>query len=140
MAATIHQLCSPQSYGSVISSEEKDWRCQHKHKKSRRTSYDSLWKQYFRDPSHWWDNRSSKAGPAYPDFQHKVTKEFLWVDCSYNPSWAVEELRSRGLTSYMHAQHREPCEKDEKVTLHKPLLCNDEASPFVTALRACTKN
>ena len=34
---------------------------------------DYLWRQYFSDPSQWWDNRKSKRNPKGPDFKHKVT-------------------------------------------------------------------
>ncbi|KAI5069669.1 hypothetical protein GOP47_0015970, partial [Adiantum capillus-veneris] len=58
---------------------------------------ESVWKEYFRDPSQWRDNRNSKISAAYPDFKHRVTNQPLWLDCTYNPSWIAEELRSRGL-------------------------------------------
>eukprot|EP00250_Pteridium_aquilinum_P020916 c24989_g17_i1 orf=63-389(+) len=75
-----------QSLGLVTSSEEKEW----PHNKSAHRSSDSLWKEYFRDPSQWWDNRISKVGPSYPDFKHKLTKESLWIDGRHNPSWVGE--------------------------------------------------
>jgi hypothetical protein len=32
---------------------------------------ETLWRQFFSDPSQWWDCRSEKVNPRYPDFKHK---------------------------------------------------------------------
>ncbi|KAI5080163.1 hypothetical protein GOP47_0005642 [Adiantum capillus-veneris] len=56
------------------------------------SSTKSLWQEFFRDPSKWWDNRHHKRTPRQPDFQHKLTKEPLWTDSSDNPSWVEEKL------------------------------------------------
>eukprot|EP00250_Pteridium_aquilinum_P020196 c24737_g8_i1 orf=89-298(+) len=69
MPGTIHVLWSLQLVKK--GPEEEEWPCR---KEKHRRSNDSLWKDYFRDPSKWWDNRSSKLGPAYPDFKHKTSK------------------------------------------------------------------
>ncbi|KAI5065495.1 hypothetical protein GOP47_0020190 [Adiantum capillus-veneris] len=59
---------------------------------------DLLWKEFFKDPSKWWDNRSSKRSPKQPDFKHKLTKEPLWVDSRKNPSWVKDELYRLGFS------------------------------------------
>ncbi|KAI5084889.1 hypothetical protein GOP47_0001058 [Adiantum capillus-veneris] len=56
------------------------------------THLDWSWKEFFRDPSNWWDNRSSKRSPRQPDFKHKLTKQPLWLDSRDNPSWVHDEL------------------------------------------------
>ncbi|MCO5551378.1 hypothetical protein L7F22_004880, partial [Adiantum nelumboides] len=53
---------------------------------------ESSWKDFFRDPSMWWDNRSSKRSPTQPDFKHRLTKEPLWIDSRDNPPWVHDEL------------------------------------------------
>ncbi|KAI5084860.1 hypothetical protein GOP47_0001029 [Adiantum capillus-veneris] len=60
---------------------------------------DLLWKQFFRDSSEWRDSRSSKRSLRQADLKHKLTKEPLWMDSSHYPSWASEELITRGFTS-----------------------------------------
>eukprot|EP00250_Pteridium_aquilinum_P020920 c24989_g2_i2 orf=106-573(+) len=120
-AGTIyHQLRS-----SALATSSTD---EHKpNKKSRpSSSHDLLWKEFFRDPSQWWDNRRSKAGSAYPDFKHKVTKDSLWIHGCYNSSWVDEELRRRGLSVSSQAQDGDPC--------------HDNGTAFVALLRACAKN
>ncbi|KAI5080114.1 hypothetical protein GOP47_0005593 [Adiantum capillus-veneris] len=67
---------------------------------------DLSWKEFFRDPSLWWDKRSTKRNPRQPDFKHKLTKQPLWMDSPYNPSWVAEELISRGFTAH-HANTAE---------------------------------
>ncbi|KAI5059723.1 hypothetical protein GOP47_0026042 [Adiantum capillus-veneris] len=57
---------------------------------------DLSWQEFFKDPSKWWDNRSSKRSPRHPDFKHKVTKEPLWMHGRNNPSWVKDELFRRG--------------------------------------------
>eukprot|EP00250_Pteridium_aquilinum_P020845 c24964_g3_i1 orf=2-1366(-) len=54
-----------------------------------------LWKDYFRDPSLWWDRRSSKTNPNAADFRHKFNRESLWLDAWDNPSWVHQMLRGR---------------------------------------------
>jgi hypothetical protein len=34
---------------------------------------ETLWQEFFSDPSQWWDGRSEKVNPRYPDFKHKKT-------------------------------------------------------------------
>jgi len=38
---------------------------------------EKLWREFFLDPSQWWDHRSEKANERYPDFKHKETQEAL---------------------------------------------------------------
>ncbi|KAI5077994.1 hypothetical protein GOP47_0007818 [Adiantum capillus-veneris] len=57
---------------------------------------DLLWKDFFRAPSKWWDERSSKRRPGEPDFKHKETNEPLWMEKRKNPPWVRDELIRRG--------------------------------------------
>eukprot|EP00250_Pteridium_aquilinum_P011492 c20103_g2_i1 orf=1-540(-) len=98
--------------------------------KSRYRPSDLLWRDYFRDPSQWWDNRIGKLGPAYPDFKHKVSKKSLWINRRSSPSWVVEELRRRGLAMSAQAQDA------EKIRHYKA----HEVTAFVALLRACAKS
>eukprot|EP00250_Pteridium_aquilinum_P018977 c24248_g11_i1 orf=92-529(+) len=99
-------------------------------RKSPQTSLHALWEGNSRNPSQWW-----KAGPAYPHFQHRATKEDLWIDGSCNPSWVGEELRRRGLGPC----YGELWKDDEKVIHHKALVFHDQGTAFVALLRACAK-
>ncbi|KAG0581800.1 hypothetical protein M758_3G008300 [Ceratodon purpureus] len=49
---------------------------------------EQLWKEYFADPSQWWDNRVAKINPRSPDFRHKATRKALWLDGWSTPLWA----------------------------------------------------
>jgi len=53
---------------------------------------EKLWREFFSDPSQWWDHRSEKANTRYPDFKHKMTHESLWLNGKLNPSWVEAEL------------------------------------------------
>eukprot|EP00250_Pteridium_aquilinum_P009426 c18660_g2_i1 orf=2-442(-) len=55
-----------------------------------------LWKEYFRDPPQFLDDRNSKRGPKSPDFRHKEGREPLWMDGGHNSPWVKEELRGSG--------------------------------------------
>ncbi|KAH7428661.1 hypothetical protein KP509_09G010600 [Ceratopteris richardii] len=83
-----------------------------------------LWKEYFRDPSQWWDNRSRKVHPGYPDFKHKGTKQCLWIDNPCTPSWVTAELSRRSMETPLPA---------------RPVIC-DDCTAFVVSLRACAKS
>ena len=52
------------------------------------------WRQYFADPSQWWDNQENKRNPRCPDFKHKVTRKALWIDGWYTPDWVSDRLRA----------------------------------------------
>jgi hypothetical protein len=41
---------------------------------------DRCWKEYFSNPSLWWNNRNNKKNPKALDFKHKISKEALWID------------------------------------------------------------
>ncbi|KAF6173423.1 hypothetical protein GIB67_027118 [Kingdonia uniflora] len=45
-------------------------------------STQELWQIFFANPLEWWDNRTTKRTPKYPDFKHKDTGEALWVDAN----------------------------------------------------------
>ncbi|KAJ7295315.1 hypothetical protein O6H91_Y197900 [Diphasiastrum complanatum] len=51
-----------------------------------------LWKKFFSDPSQWHDHRLEKRSLSQPDFQHKHTKDGLWIDGRYTPSWITSKL------------------------------------------------
>lgn len=53
----------------------------------------ALWRQYFNDPSAFWDNRRDKRNPKAPDFKAKNGGEGLWISSRRNPSWVATSLR-----------------------------------------------
>ncbi|KAF8721874.1 hypothetical protein HU200_022818 [Digitaria exilis] len=55
-------------------------------------SAEELWQAFFANPLDWWDNRTNKKNPRYPDFKHKHTGEALWVDGRNNPNWVISQL------------------------------------------------
>lgn len=64
---------------------------------------DLLWREYFADPSSFWDNRNDKRSPNSPDFAHKTKKNakgyaaglYLPENDRFkkNPSWVASALR-----------------------------------------------
>ncbi|CAM6033764.1 unnamed protein product [Sphagnum compactum] len=62
------------------------------HGGQKRKSVEKLWREFFSDPSQWWDHRSEKANPRYPDFKHKKTREGLWLSDKFKPSWVEAEI------------------------------------------------
>jgi hypothetical protein len=40
---------------------------------------ETLWQQFFTDPSQWWDCRPEKVTERHPDFKHKETQDALWL-------------------------------------------------------------
>ncbi|KAI5083686.1 hypothetical protein GOP47_0003429, partial [Adiantum capillus-veneris] len=85
---------------------------------------DLLWKEFFRDPSKWWDNRYNKPSPRHSDFKHKTTGQRLWMGSSNNPSWVQQELRNRGFTGGV-----------SDGTLTSALV-----DSFIASLRSCARN
>jgi len=53
---------------------------------------EKLWREFFSDPSQWWDGRPEKVNARYPDFKHKKTQEALWLDDQRNPPWVEAEM------------------------------------------------
>ncbi|CAM6038172.1 unnamed protein product [Sphagnum compactum] len=53
---------------------------------------EKLWREFFVDPSHWWDHRPEKTNERYPDFKHKKTGEALWIEDRRNPAWVAGEM------------------------------------------------
>jgi hypothetical protein len=52
---------------------------------------EKLWREFFSDPSQWWDCRPEKN--ARPDFKRKKkTHEALWLGDRQTPTWLVAEL------------------------------------------------
>eukprot|EP00250_Pteridium_aquilinum_P020915 c24989_g15_i1 orf=171-563(+) len=128
MAGTIHQPWL------MKSPEEEDWQYQHKRRKSQ---HRSSCKEYVRDQ---WDNHGSKAGPAYPEFKQKITKEPLWIDCWYNPSSVGEENKKSGSAVLTQDHDGQISAKNEKVIHDRALLRNNEGIAFAALLKACAKN
>lgn len=64
----------------------------HDQRSKAATETEKLWQAFFANPSDWWDNRSSKKGPKYPDFKHKLTGEALWIESYTSPSWVKSQL------------------------------------------------
>uniref|UniRef100_A0A0D9VWL4 Uncharacterized protein n=1 Tax=Leersia perrieri TaxID=77586 RepID=A0A0D9VWL4_9ORYZ len=62
------------------------------HLDSSSRSTEQLWQAFFANPLDWWDNRTNKKNPRYPDFKHKHTGEALWVDGRNNPNWVISQL------------------------------------------------
>ncbi|EAY91117.1 hypothetical protein OsI_12726 [Oryza sativa Indica Group] len=62
------------------------------HVDSSSRSTEQLWQAFFANPLDWWDNRTNKKNPRYPDFKHKHTGEALWVDGRNNPNWVISQL------------------------------------------------
>ncbi|KAI5068803.1 hypothetical protein GOP47_0017148 [Adiantum capillus-veneris] len=58
---------------------------------------DILWRDFFKNPSHWIDIRSTKTDPRSPDFKYKATENPVWVFGWPNPYWVQEKLTRRGL-------------------------------------------
>lgn len=58
----------------------------------RSRTVEEKWEDLFTDPSRWWDNRDDKAGPNFPDFRQKDTKEALWIDSKSTPYWVNSKL------------------------------------------------
>jgi hypothetical protein len=67
------------------------------------TDIDLLWREYFRNPGDWWDNRQNKTNPNGPDFKKKVANRFasadekrnapaLWIDRKDTPTWVLDQL------------------------------------------------
>ncbi|XP_020580368.1 protein OSB2, chloroplastic-like [Phalaenopsis equestris] len=61
-----------------------------KSKFAKSASHDHLWKRLIENPKQWWDNRSSKLKPTYPDFKHKDDGDALWLNSA--PSWVLSML------------------------------------------------
>ncbi|CAK9263310.1 unnamed protein product [Sphagnum jensenii] len=53
---------------------------------------EKLWRQFFSDPSQWWDCRPEKVNSNYPDFKHKHTQDALWLVHRKNPTWVRAQL------------------------------------------------
>ncbi|KAH9542357.1 hypothetical protein CY35_13G001100 [Sphagnum magellanicum] len=53
---------------------------------------EKLWRQFFSDPSQWWDCRPEKVNSNHPDFKHKHTQDGLWLVDRKNPTWVRAQL------------------------------------------------
>ncbi|CAM6094164.1 unnamed protein product [Calypogeia fissa] len=60
--------------------------------KGQRRPVETLWREFFSDPTQWWDNRSEKGTSSFPDFVRKNTREPLWVSGNSNPGWVEAQL------------------------------------------------
>jgi hypothetical protein len=52
---------------------------------------EELWRDLLDNPANWWDNRTDKPTPNYPDFKHKDSGKALWIG-TRSPQWAVDAL------------------------------------------------
>ncbi|KAH9530503.1 hypothetical protein CY35_20G006400 [Sphagnum magellanicum] len=50
---------------------------------------EKVWREFFSDPSQWWDCRLEKVNARYPDFKHKKTQDALWLGDRRNPPWVA---------------------------------------------------
>ncbi|KAH8913168.1 hypothetical protein BDL97_U03600 [Sphagnum fallax] len=50
---------------------------------------EKVWREFFSDPSQWWDCRPEKVNTRYPDFKHKKTQDALWLGGRRNPPWVA---------------------------------------------------
>ncbi|KAH9573419.1 hypothetical protein CY35_02G208400 [Sphagnum magellanicum] len=50
---------------------------------------EKVWREFFSDPSQWWDCRPGKVNARYPDFKHKKTQDALWLGDRRNPPWVA---------------------------------------------------
>ncbi|KAL6853897.1 hypothetical protein ACP4OV_019926 [Aristida adscensionis] len=57
------------------------------------TGKEDLWRDLLDNPGNWWDNRSDKPTPKYPDFKHKESGQPLWIRTK-SPQWAIDALPS----------------------------------------------
>eukprot|EP00250_Pteridium_aquilinum_P028327 c36956_g1_i1 orf=75-860(+) len=57
------------------------------------SSTERLWKDYFANPSQWWDKRKTKTNSKSPDFMHKASRKYLWMEDDANPSWVKGMLQ-----------------------------------------------
>ncbi|KAH8956695.1 hypothetical protein BDL97_07G055400 [Sphagnum fallax] len=53
---------------------------------------EKVWRDFFSDPSQWWDCRLEKVNARYPDFKHKKTQDALWLGDCRNPLWVAAEV------------------------------------------------
>ncbi len=54
---------------------------------------EKVWREFFSDPSQWWDCRPEKMNARYPDFKHKKkTEDALWLGDRRNPPWVAAEV------------------------------------------------
>ncbi|KAI5054216.1 hypothetical protein GOP47_0030892, partial [Adiantum capillus-veneris] len=92
----MHLSCSRAflAYGFQFNEEDRNVA---KPRQNFSRNLDLLWREYFKDPSRWWDIRKSKTSPSSPDLRHKVTKQPLWFHSCFNPSWVQEELQRLGI-------------------------------------------
>lgn len=58
-----------------------------------KTDPKDLWKNYFNNPSEWWDNRLNKRNPKAPDFKNKTTGAPLWIDSVTTPAWVKAQIQ-----------------------------------------------
>ncbi len=53
---------------------------------------EKVWRDFFSDPSQWWDCRLEKVNARYPDFKHKKSQDALWLGDCRNPLWVAAEV------------------------------------------------
>ncbi|KAJ7551206.1 hypothetical protein O6H91_06G004500 [Diphasiastrum complanatum] len=108
------------------------------------------WRQFFSEPSKWWDHRFDKRTAKYPDFKHKETDVALWINGRSTPDWVKAKVVSllpgtvqrsvfswnTMLTRFMKfGQHRQVLERWEE--MQKEDIYPDSFT-YVQVLKACT--
>jgi pentatricopeptide repeat protein len=53
---------------------------------------EKVWREFFSEPSQWWDCWPEKVNARYPDFKHKKTQDALWIGDRRNPPWVAAEV------------------------------------------------
>ncbi|MCO5591288.1 hypothetical protein L7F22_045269 [Adiantum nelumboides] len=92
---------------------------------SKRTTIKRLWKSFFADRSQWWDYRLFKRNPKAPDFQHKATKDKLWLDGTRNPNWV----------RFILAKQDKACPTPPSFALPTPMLEKKKEEKLTTLSR-----
>ncbi len=110
---------------------------------------ETLWRQFFSDPSQWWDCRSEKANPRYPVFRNKNTQNALWLYDRQKPPWVGAKRASmapgavqldnfswnRRLARYAKAGQHEKTVEFFQEMLQKGII--PDRFGFVPLLNAC---
>ncbi|CAK9272582.1 unnamed protein product [Sphagnum jensenii] len=124
------------------------------HYSQQKLVVEKRWREFFSDPSQWWDNRPArvvKKNARFPDFQHKKTLHPLWLNCKHNPRWVQVKLAALApesvqlsidawnakLGRYVKSGQ---CEQAIELFQQMERECMTPSTfTFVTVLKACAK-
>ncbi|KAJ7534652.1 hypothetical protein O6H91_13G104300 [Diphasiastrum complanatum] len=104
-SSTSSSSSSSDSSGRAAECAMRSWSLEEQHQ-SQALRKKQLWEEFFSDPSQWWDSRSDKKNPRFPDFKHKTTKKGLWLADRFNPPWvhgrlaAMIQCQEQGQSSF----------------------------------------